>query len=599
MSQILPSCLHAKTVSSPLRWGIGPLRTSLLFLAVGWAGSCSTALAVPPITVLFTDVSVESGLFDSDWPDNGPKGPFDPPGAQAVDVNGDGWVDIFVPLEADGVPDRLFINNADGTFTESASSWGIADTNVTHSALFFDYDNDGLLDLVLANNQQGTSDHVLRLFHHRPSEDFFDDVTAGSGMDFIWPTPGYPTGMAAADLDDDGFLDLIVGTFTGTSIGGTDVCLRNQGNGTFVDARAALGMPSGASNTWQAHFADLDLDGRIDLWLNEDTFFATRLYRNLAPWSVIEIGGQAGIGTGTDMGVTVADYDNDGDFDVFITDFTAGNCPYTGSGGVNRLYRNELVPSGALTFTDVADTIGVGQAGIGWGCTFFDYDNDSWQDLAMTSTTCNSRLFHNLAGVSFGSVGPSLGFDAVVKGGGVIALDYDRDGDRDLLLIVRNLPPMLFRNDGGNANRWLVVDPVFAIGNRQAIGAQVRVTIGGATLLRHISAGTSFKSQEPDEAHFGLGEATQADSVHILWPDNSWQEHTGVGADQFVTYTRVQGDFDWDGQVTPGSDVATFVSVLLGQSTGSNELLRADMNFDGMVNSLDIEPFVSAVLAGP
>ena len=563
-----------------------------------WA--TTTAIAGAPIPVSFTDVSVQAGLFDPNWPTNGPVGPFDPPGAQAADVNGDGWVDIFVPLEVAGEPDRLFINNGDGTFTESAAAWGIADTNLTRSALFFDYDNDGFLDLVLANKQPTTTDHVLRLFHHRPNQAFFDDVTSGSGLDFLLPIPdGEPTGMAAGDLDDDGFLDLIVGALTGGPDGGTDVCLRNQGDGTFQEARQALGVPAGTSNTWQAHFADFDLDGRIDLWMNQDTITVTRLYRNVVPWSVVDVAGAAGIHLGTDMGIAVGDYDNDGDYDVFTADFTAGSCPYTGSLGANRLFRNELVPSGALMFTDLADTIGVGQGGIAWGCTFFDYDNDAWQDLAIASDTCNSRLFHNLAGASFDPVGPSVGFDPQVKSGGLMALDYDRDGDRDLLLISRNIPPRLYRNDGGNANHWLLVDPVFAIGNRQAIGAQVRLTVGGMTLLRHISAGTSFKSQEPDEAHFGLAQATQADNVHILWPDNSWEDHPAVAADQFVTYTRVQGDFDWDGQVTAGPDLATFVSVLLGQTTTTNELLRADMNFDGTVDSLDIAPFVSAVLAGP
>lgn len=553
------------------------------------------------VAVSFTDVSSEAGLFESPWPIiEGGGNAIDPPGGLAVDINEDGWTDIFVPLEVGDTPDRLYINNGDGTFTESAAAWGIADTNLTHSALFFDYDNDGMLDLVLGN-QLPTSENVLRLFHRRPNEEFFDDVTAGSGMDFTWPSAGEPAGMAAGDLNDDGYLDLIVSTWTYTWTG-TDLCLRNQQNGTFVDDREALGIPAGNSNTWQAQFADFDLDGRIDLFLAEDSAAVSRLCMNMAPWDVHIVNSLVGISLATDMGVSVGDFDNDGDFDLTVTDWAAGSasCPYPGPYNPNRFFRNELIPSGTLTFTDIRTQTGTGLSGVGWGCTFVDYDNDSWQDLAVASSSCNQRMFHNLGdGISFDPVGPAVGFDVLGVAGGLMALDYDRDGDRDLLLISRDVSPRLYRNDGGNANHWLVVDPVYAVGNRdrQAIGAQVRVTVGGMTLLRQISAGTSFKSQEPDEAHFGLAAATQAQNVHILWPDGSWQQHADVGADQFVTYTRVQGDFDWDGQVT-GIDVATFISVLLGETTTSNELLRADMNFDDAVDTLDVAPFISALLAG-
>lgn len=571
----------------------------------GFSGGMAEALATEPLPVSYTDVSAQAGLFDAAWPSDGSTALADPPGIQAVDVDGDGWIDIFVAVDVPGVPDRFYRNNGDGTFTEAAAAWGIADLNATRSALFFDYDNDGLLDLVLGN-RSGSSSHELRLFHRRPNAAYFDDATFDSASPFqsnirpspVLPGPGFPTGMAAADMDDDGYLDLAVGSMQGgapsTAI---DAFYRNQGDGTFLEARSQMGL-SDTSYTWQAHFGDFDLDGRIDLFCANDFGVVSRVYRNVAPWSLVDVGGQAGIFDGTDMGIAIGDYDNDGDFDVYITDF-AFVCPYTGGSGVNRLFRNSLIPSGTLSFGNFAGFSGTAQSALGWGCTFLDYDNDGWLDLAVASANCNSRLFHNLGDGTFDPVGPAIGFSPAVVGGGVVAFDYDRDGDQDLLLLGDDMSPLLYRNDGGNANHWLVVDPVFAIGNRQAIGTQVRVTVGGMTLLRQISAGCSFKSQEPDEAHFGLDTATMVQSVHIIWPDNSWEEHLGVAADQIVTYARLQGDFDWDGSVAVGADLATFVSVLIGQTTGSNELLRADMNFDGTVDSSDIQPFVSAVLAGP
>lgn len=594
-------------VSGVVLWRVLARGVWVFFIAIlgvpGFSGGMAAALGQQPITVSFTDVSAQAGLFDAAWPHDGTAFMLDPPGVQAVDVDGDGWIDIFVAVDVPDVPDRFYRNNGDGTFTEAAAAWGIADLNATRSALFLDYDNDGLLDLVLGN-RSGDSSHKLRLYHQRSSGAQFDNVTYAAEEPFqsnilpspTLPGPGHPDGMAAADLDDDGYLDLAAVSLKGGSPPtAIDAFYRNQRDGTFLEARAQLGL-SGTSYTWQAHFADFDLDGRIDLFCANDFGVASRVYRNTAPWSLVDVGG---LPDGTDMGVAIADYDNDGDFDVYVTDL-AFLCPYTDDGiGVNQLFNNQLIPSGTLSFINKASFSGTIQSALGWGCTFFDYDNDGWQDLAVASANCNSRLFRNLGDGTFDSVGPAVGFSPAVIAGGVVAFDYDRDGDQDLLLMGDDMSPLLYRNDGGNANHWLVVDPVFAISNRQAIGTQVRATVGGMTLLRQISAGCSFKSQEPDEAHFGLDTATLVQSVHIVWPDNSWEEHLGVAADQIVTYTRVQGDFDWDGSVGVGADLATFVSVLIGQTTGSNELLRADMNFDGTVDSSDIQPFVSAVLAGP
>ncbi len=497
----------------------------------------AVTLADPP-AVTFEDVAQAAGLHGT-VPGNTHIEP--PPGGQAIDVNRDGWVDVYQPMNVPGTPNRLFINQGNGTFVDQAAAWGLADNSITRSALFFDYDDDGWLDVVLCNMgyDAGVEYCVLRLLWHDPQQQQFVDVTAGSGLDFVLPGLGRPAGLAAGDLDDDGALDLVIGSARlEGGVDAVDLFFRNNGDGTFTEARSLIGFTD-LSRTWQVHFGDLDLDGRIDLFLSSDTLLRSRVYRNLAPWSMTDVASAVGISSGApDMGIALGDYDNDGDFDVYVTDITF-QCILPQNFGLNRLFENQVANTGTLSFSEVARARNASSSGVGWGCTWVDIDNDAWLDLAVASLECDSLLFHNQGNGDLLSVGGAIGFAPPGEGGGIIALDHDRDGDRDILLFTQDYPIQLYENVGGTqTGNWLVVDPVQRGRNPAAIGAIVRVSTGPLEQMRQITAGCSFRSQEPDEAHFGLGSATVVDRIEVTWPGGAVTTRLNVPANQRIEITR-------------------------------------------------------------
>ena len=288
----------------------------------------------------------------------------------------------------------------------------------------------------------------------------------------------------------------------------------------------------------------------------------------------------------------------DGDIDINVTDILFAH-----------LFRNDSIGPD-LSFVDVAADIGVVHDAYDWGTTFLDVNNDALLDLAATNGRIDTKFFENDPSrfwlnqggdpITYLDVSDQVQFNDTDIASSLIAFDYDRDGGIDMMQSVSEGGPLrLLHNALGvtaQANHYLVVRPRMDGTNHYAIGSVVRVTAGSTNMMRPIHAGTSTVGQEPAEAFFGLGDAAVVDQVTIEWPDSSWEQHFGVTADQVVTYLRVQGDFDWDGAVSPGTDLAIFVSVLIGETSSSNELIRADMNLDGKVDGLDIEPFVAALL---
>jgi hypothetical protein len=551
------------------------------------AVSCSAAAG----QVSFTNVSAQAGLTGGVWPPAGVRGGL------AVDVNEDGWVDLYFPINVYFNVDRFFLNDGDGTYTEQFGAWGAVDIQRTESSLMFDQDGDGKLDLILANVAP-SGDASLRVLRQDAAAPLFNDVTATSGLDFVLPGPGVPTGMAAVDLDGDDDLDLALGSWWGNDIGTSsiDLLCQNEGAGTFHEAGAAGGLEPG-SRTWQYHAADFDLDGAVDLFASQDSFDHSRLYRNIGPWSLDDVGLASGVtGLAPDMGIAVGDYDNDGDFDVYVTDITISvpACNTQQPAGLNRLFRNELVPSGTLGFTEVANTAGVANVGYSWGCVWLDYDNDGDLDLAAASQDCESRLFRNDGAGGFQSVGASLGFSPSVSGGGLVALDHDRDGDLDLLLVDSHGPPLLYRNDGGNLNNWIVVKPVGKPGAAHGVGAKVWLDDGVRNQLRQITAGSSFLSQEPLEAHFGLGQVGVVPSILVEWPDGAVTQLTDVAANQIVearhpdapTPVVCHGDLNGDG----ATDVFDFSSLAAAFGAGPGDTHwdpAADLVPDGSIDVFD------------
>jgi hypothetical protein len=257
------------------------------------------------------------------------------------------------------------------------------------------------------------------------------------------------------------------------------------------------------------------------------------------------------------MGTTFGDYDSDGDLDWFITNITNDPEHPGPFGGFNRLYRNE----GHRTFTDVTLAAGVRDSRFSWGTSFFDYDNDGDVDLAATNgyngagwIDDRTFLWRNDAG-AYSDVSEASGITDTLQGRGLIHLDYDDDGDLDMVVANNAAAPVLYRNDGGNANHFLRIMTQGTRSNRDGIGAWITVTPDLADLERQlvweVDGGSSFVSQSERTAHFGLGALGDAvDLVTVQWPSGIVQRLFNVDADQTLVVVEtpplISADFDSD-----------------------------------------------------
>ncbi len=460
-------------------------------------------------------------------------------GVVAADFDGDGDVDLFVP-NAEGVADQLYRNLGDGHFEEIAAIAGLASMDRSRVALFFDYDGDNLLDLITASDCWEAADTCpdtssLRLYR-QVSDAQFVDVTLSTNLpdDAIFDTVSHRGGIAAGDLDGDGDLDLVLSLW-----GGHVRIFRNDNGSTFTETTIGSGLDIFAFY-WQPILHDFNGDGRLDIYQSTDAA-PNSLWINQGDGTFVDQAEASGTDSAwNDMGVCLGDYDNDGDFDLYVTNIKTPSRH-------NILLRNDST-EGSLLFTSVEKAAGVEDGGWGWGCTFLDADNDGNLDLAATNgyfdgdhATDTSKLFHHLgdATSSFDDVSTAAGFDDTQWGSALVAADFDRDGDLDLVQSCNGSGPQshqirLLDNVASTSHHYLVVKPRMPGANQRAIGAVVRAKVGNAWKIRHISAGTSFYGQEPAEAFFGLGEATTVDVVRIDWPDGTSSEVYGVAADQVL-----------------------------------------------------------------
>jgi hypothetical protein len=481
-------------------------------------------------------------------------------GASAADYDGDGDVDVFVPNGA-GAPDQLYRNEGDGTFTEIAAQVCLASTASNRAALWLDHDGDGDLDLLVARDcwhsiEDCTDGTSLRLYRH-DDDGCFVDVTAAAGLHGQWliPDETHTGGLAAGDLDGDGFLDIALAGWEGELH-----VFMNGGDGTFARAKAGAGFGQPIAHYWQPLIADLDGDRRMDLFVAVD-FDPNLLFHNQGDGTFVEVGASAGVAQiMNDMGVAAGDVDGDGDIDLYVTNI------FEIDGGVpehNLLYRNDSVP-GAPSFTDVSLAAGVADGAWGWGTTFLDANRDGRLDIAATNgfsfppwSTDTSRFFRNLGGapVAFEDASAEVGLDDSYYGSALLSLDYDRDGDLDLLQTCVDVAAMrLLANQSAPADgrHWIVVRPRMAGPNSHAIGAVVRVHAGGATMTRLITAGTSFLGQEPPESFFGLGAATVATAISVEWPGGGTRTVANVAGDRVVTVWSDENPADVNGDGAVG-----------------------------------------------
>ena len=540
--------------------------------------------------VTFTDVTVAAGLTQTTAQ---PGPPYMATGAAAADFDDDGWVDLFLPAQA-GAPDLLYHNLGGGQFVEIAASAGVASTRQNVGGLWLDYDGDHDLDLLVTSQDQAAPVTL----YEQTTPGVFVDVTAAAGLSITLSPPAYPTnprhrsGAAAGDINHDGYLDVCVTIWNGEAR-----LFVNNTDKTLTEVSTTSGINALPRNFWQPFFIDLDRDGWLDLYLLVDKE-QNQLWINQKDGTFVEAAGAARLNNNmTDMGLSFGDYDNDGDFDLYIT-----NIYVPADNNHNVLFRNDT-SGGILFFTDVSAAAGVDYGGWGWGTTFFDADRDGWLDIGATNgwwttpfNTDASRFFHNpgVAPFAFADDATTSGFDDARWGSSLVAFDYDRDGDRDLLQTCMNEGAHLAANQPvGIAanNHYLTVKPRMLGPNHRAIGATVTVAVGGLTMMRLITAGTSCIGQEPAEAFFGLASADKADTLIIDWPDGTQTSITDAPADQVLTVTHGGfGDLDADGDVDT-ADYAIFEACITGPGNGSiiyaPGCQAADINADGAVDLAD------------
>ncbi len=515
----------------------------------------------PSVTsVQWVDVAPEAGMHFTHY--NDARGQYHyvetfGSGAAFLDYDGDGYLDIYLvngaPIDsatATAAPtNQLYHNRGNGMFGARSSEAGAGDRGYGMGVSAADYDGDGDTDLYVTN----WGANAL----YRNDGAHFSNVTQSAGVG----DPRWGTSAAFLDHDNDGDLDLFVANYVTFSPGNSVYCARGnvrtycepdefppqgdvfyRNDGTrFVDITQSVGLTHIGRGLGVAT-SDYDGDGDTDLYVANDgtmNFF----YQNEGAYF-----NEVGLQTGTrfngygraeaGMGVDWADYDNDGDTDLYVTNFSAET---------NTLYRNK---SGY--FTDVTQQVGLDQftyLPLGFGTHFFDYDNDGFLDIFTANGHVLDRIYEidstqhhaqqnqllrNEGGERFYDVSQHLSndFTAPHIGRGSAQGDYDNDGDVDLLLAVQKTPARLLRNDSKKTTNWLLIELIGHL-HPDALGTRVSVEAGGLRQLRERQSGGSYLSSSDPRLHFGVGTASPA-RIEITWPSGHHQTVESAPANQIL-----------------------------------------------------------------
>jgi hypothetical protein len=482
-------------------------------------------------------------------------------GCAFLDYDADGWQDILLVNGMDwpghkqqrSTP-RLYRNNRNGTFSDVTRSAGLDVEMYGMGVAVGDWNNDGFPDLLITCVGQN------RLFRNT-GKGTFVDVTRASGLD---GRTGFSTSALWFDFDRDGLLDLFVCNYVRWSVehdvfcstdgkqksyctpeayrGDTCWLFRNRGDGTFEDVTAKSGVFDTSSKSLGVTMLDMDGDGWVDLFVANDTQ-PNKLYRNMRNGTFKEVGVEAGIAFSVEgkaragMGADAAYFNNSTTPSIAVTNF---------DNEMIGLYRT----AGSGTFEDIAMPTGLGAASrntLGFGCLFADFNLDGTLDLLVANghideTVRNIRghvgyaqpphLFLNSSKDTFVDAAAAAGdaFATPRVGRGLAVGDFDRDGDLDVLMTTNGGPTVLFRNDLAAGNRALRFKLVGTTSNRDAIGAVVRIFHEGIYQTRMVKSGSSYLSQSELPVTFGVGGRDRVERVVIAWPSGKMQEFKDVAA---------------------------------------------------------------------
>ena len=497
-------------------------------------------------------------------------------GLALLDYDGDGWLDIFA-VNGATMPgldksdprfhNRLFRNRGDGTFEDVTARAGVAGRGYDLGAAAADYDNDGHVDLFVA----GLRGNVL---YHNRGDGTFEDVTARAGL--AAPDPDYGTlwavGAAFLDYDRDGWLDLFVSNYCVWDPKTEPICnrpeapdychpngykglpnslYRNNRDGTFSDVSVRTGVRAQVGKGMGLGVADFDDDGWPDIFVSNDNWRAF-LFHNLKGEGFEEIGFPAGVAYTergkeiSGMGADARDVDNDGRVDLFQTALDGETMP---------LFRN----LGHLVFEDATGPAGLvvpTLANTGWGNGIVDFNNDGWKDLfvagggvvdpkgdfAYRAARANT-VYVNLKDGRFadasGSAGPEFARKAVHRGAAFG--DLDNDGRVDVVVSALEAPLEIWRNVSPTRNHWLLVSTVGSRSNRDGAGARIRVTTASGTQYNHVNTAVGYGCASDHRVHFGLGKDAVVAELRIDWPSGTVQTLRDVPADQILTVREDEG----------------------------------------------------------
>jgi enediyne biosynthesis protein E4 len=554
-------------------------RRRFLQTAAGFAGLAASKLACAlPGTIAYPFEEIPACSSGITWVHTAGKSPekYLPEttgaGCAFLDFDNDGWMDIYLvnsgrcdfynpnpPLR-----NALYRNNRDGTFTDVTEKAGVGGGGYGQGVAVGDYDGDGFPDLYVT--QYGRN-----ILYHNNGDGTFTDLTEKAGV----AAPGWSSSAVWFDYDNDGLLDLFVCRFVDfdksknlpcTAYNRPGYCVprlykpmpswlfHNNGDGTFTDVSQPSGIGKYPGKAWGAVVTDLDNDGRMDIFVANDTV-ANFLFMNRGNGKFEEIAALAGVGysdTGrprSGMGVDSADFDNDGWMDLFVANIDHEKY---------SLYRNNHDE----TFDDMANATDIGAATrlmSGWGLKFFDYDNDGNLDLMIADGNPDDLietmhkdvtyrepllLFHG-DGKNFVDVSAQSGplFTMNLSARGLAVGDFDNDGAVDVLVSVNDGAPLLLRNMAARGNHWLGIKLVGKNSNRDAVGARVTYQSGELRRCRAKVGGGSFLSSHDLRLVLGIGKRTKIDWLEIKWPapGGKTERFTDLPIDKYITIIEGEG----------------------------------------------------------